>query len=66
MDTIIKTYTIKHLHKKTIDYDKCAYVKIKRSATNIFMTLTYKKRIIFSCTAGSAGLRKKERRQRHA
>jgi hypothetical protein len=43
-----------------------SYLQIKRSVTNMFVTFVVGGNVIFSCTAGSSGLVKKERRLRRA
>lgn len=58
-----KQIYIKNKHCYSYAYSR---LQIKRSATNIFVTFVVNECIIFSCTAGSAGMKKKERRWRHA
>ena len=43
-----------------------SYLQIKRSVTNMFVTFVVGGNVLFSCTAGSSGLVKKERRLRRA
>jgi hypothetical protein len=45
---------------------KHSYLQIKKSVTNFFITFVVNGDIVFSCTAGSVGLIKKERRLRTA
>ena len=45
---------------------KHTYLQIKKSVTNLFITFVVNGDVVFSCTAGSAGLIKKERRLKTA
>lgn len=52
--------TVKHNSKNH------SYLQIKRSVTNLFVTFVVGGNVLFSCTAGSSGLVKKERRLKRA
>jgi hypothetical protein len=41
-------------------------LRIKQSVTNVFMTFSANGLVLFSCSAGSAGMKKKERRRKQA
>lgn len=54
--------------KKSIAYNKntFAILLLKKSATNFFVSFSFNGLVLFSCSSGGAGLKKKERRRRHA
>lgn len=52
--------------KQNIDTNKFAVFLIKKSETNLFFSFSFDGFVLFSCSSGSAGLKKKERRRKHA
>jgi hypothetical protein len=52
--------------KHIIDFDKFSVLRIKRSVTNYFISFTFNGTVLFSSSAGSAGLPKKQRRTSYA
>lgn len=51
---------------KIVSINKFAVFLIKKSVTNIFFSFSFDGSVLFSCSAGSAGFKKKERRRKHA
>ncbi len=60
-------YSMRRLHipfekNKHISSSVRSYLQIKKSATNLFITFYTNDKVIYCCSAGKIGLKKKERR----
>lgn len=58
--------TIPFEKNKLFNADKLAVLLIKKSVTNLFISFSFNGFVLFSCSAGSSGLKKKERRRKFA
>ena len=52
--------------KHRISINKFPILQLKKSETNFFCCFSFNDQVLFSCSAGSSGLVKKERRRKHA